>query len=263
MFKRFLQSKLSHSLYDTSDSPLIIDAYERITASVLAILGVLMGATIILSNLMATKLWALGPFPLPGILATLFHTSTFRIRLDGGFILFPLSYVLGDVLVELYHEKLANHIAYWACAANVVGCLLFRIVDLLPALPGTSDISLSAAFGLSSRIMLASTVGFILNTRVNNRVYAILQSFTPPEHIGIRSWISSFLARIVDTVSFTLIAFLGELTLGSCFYQMLGSFAAGMIVETAMIPITVITVVKLRKFISDYDTDPLANNYDV
>lgn len=261
MFKDFFKGKLSSSIYDKREDPLIIDGHEQITALVLAVLGILMGATLILSNLMAVKLWALGPFPLPGFLSAIFHTGTFQIRLDGGFVLFPLSYVLGDVLVELYHEKIANRIAYWACAANVVGCLLFRVVDLLPALPGTTDVSLSTVFGLSSRIMLASTIGFVLNTRVNNRASIIMQGFTRPEHIGIRAWISSFLARITDTISFTLIAFLGELSFKDCIWQMIGSFTAGMVVETFMIPITIITVIKLRKYIYDYDTDPIADNY--
>lgn len=199
------------------------EGHETLAISLaLTILSLFLGCTMIASNILATKIW-----------------GCTWVTLDGGFLLFPLTYVIGDVLVELFHRKIANKIAIVCAAINVVVYIAFKLSDLLPDAPGVSNIALSAALGLSSPIIIGSTAAFIVSQMINNKVYDEMRDYTDPDkQIWVRAWFSSLVSRFFDTVIFTVIAFWGRLGLFAMLRQGACAFIAGMIVETLLTPVT-------------------------
>lgn len=211
-------------------------AYENrstVHANLLAFLGVFLGCTLFISNILAAKIWCLGPF-------------TF----DGGLILFPLTYVLGDILAEVYGKKTANRIAIYCTISNIIGFSTFIIVDMLPAAPDMENVaSFSIALHLSLRITLASMVGFIASSFINNHIVELLKACTKQNEIGTRAWASSLCARAADTLLFSTIAFYGRMEPLAFLKHMAYAMAAGTIVETVLIKLLTVRCCRFFKHV--------------
>lgn len=201
-------------------------------ANYLTLLCLCLGCAMCMSNICAVKIWQVGPF-----------------ILDGGFLLFPITYVVTDVLVELFYRRYANRVVLWSCLVNAVCFLFLRLTSLLPASPTADQIDITNALGLSSRIFIASIVATIVSSRINNRVYDYLRPHTQGKPgICIRAWISSFFAHLLDSGIFTFLAFAGrQSSFQSLCQQALTSYLSAFAVETALMPITVFLSAYLRR----------------
>lgn len=108
----------SHASAQTSTpkrpTPAMVAAHSR----VLAYLSIALGCFMLLANIVAAKIWHAGPIVLPGDL-----------------ILFPLVYIIGDVLVTICRERTANRIERFICLINLVGLFSFMITNALPGVP--------------------------------------------------------------------------------------------------------------------------------
>ena len=74
---------------------------------------------LLLSNLAAIKLWDL-----------------FGIAVDGGVVVFPLTYIIGDLIVEFYGRRIARNVILASFLVNVIAVAVFYIVIALPVYPG-------------------------------------------------------------------------------------------------------------------------------
>lgn len=198
---------------------------SRHGANYLTILCLILGCATCMSNICAVKIWQIGP-----------------IILDGGFLLFPITYVVTDVLVEIFYKQYTNRLITWCCAVNVVCFLFLKLTSLLPAAPGADRIDISSALGLSSRIFVASVIAMLISSRVNNYVYDRLRPFTTGKvGLFLRAWVSSFIAHIPDSIIFTTIAFAGrQSTFGGLCQQALTSCLSAFVIETILMPVTVL-----------------------
>lgn len=217
--------------------PLFADQTIRRYALVLAVLALTLACTMCMSNILATKVWALGP-----------------IILDGGFILFPLTYVLTDVIVELYYRKIGNFVVLCSCMVNLAAFAALRLTVYLPAAPGVMQVEPSQALGLSARIMVASAIGIIISTIVNNHIYDYMRRYESRRNvtrcaIRRRAWVSSFFAHMPDSALFTVIAFYGYSSWPKLLQQMCTSYLGGIVVETLLLPLTGIVAHSLRQYL--------------
>ena len=203
----------------------------RLGANYLTILCLILGCAMCMSNICAVKIWQIGP-----------------LILDGGFLLFPITYVVTDILVEIFYRKYANRVIFWCCLANV-GCFLaLQLTKYLPAAPGASQVDIASSLGLSSRIFIASVIATIVSSRVNNLIYDWLRPYTKSlPGTSLRAWASSFVAHIPDSALFTVLAFAGlQSTAQGLFQQAVTSYLSAFAVETLFIPITTIVAVYLK-----------------
>lgn len=228
-----------HEGADKGISPLLAQPSVRYNVITIALLSLILSGCMCMSNILATKVWALGP-----------------IILDGGFILFPLTYVITDILVELYYRRVANFIVICCCAVNLIAFFALKLTALLPPAPGVMHVEPSQALGLSSRIMIASVIGTIVSTIVNNYIYDRMRRYksrraVSKQAITRRAWVSSFFAHIPDSALFTFLAFAGYATLPTLAHQFFTSYLAGMVVETILtLLLTGRIAHSLRKYLS-------------
>ncbi len=211
-----------HADADQGISPLLAQPSVRYNAITIALLSLILSGCMCMSNILATKVWALGP-----------------IILDGGFILFPLTYVITDILVELYYRRVANFIVICCCLVNLIAFFALKLTAFLPPAPGVMHVEPSQALGLSSRIMIASVIGTVVSTIVNNYIYDRMRRYksrhaVSKQAITRRAWVSSFFAHIPDSALFTFLAFAGYASLPALAHQFLTSYLAGMVVETVL-----------------------------
>lgn len=154
----------------------------------LATITALFVAVLILSNVASTKVVELGPF-------------TF----DGGTLLFPLAYIFGDVLTEVYGYRASRRVIWTGFASLGLMVVTLAAVD---ALPPRSE-AFSAVLGQAPRIALASLLAYWAGEFVNAFVLAKLKVRTAGRWLWTRTISSTLVGQGVDTAIFLLAAFYG------------------------------------------------------
>lgn len=147
-------------------------------------------ALVIISNVTATKGVALGP-----------------IITDGGFIVFPLSYVIGDVLAEIYGFRAARRAILVAFAMNALAALAFWATVYLPAADFyPNQEHLANVVGAYTQLIFAGMAGFIVGQTINAWTVVRIKARTRERHLWARLVGSTFAGQLGDTVVFCAIA---------------------------------------------------------
>lgn len=187
--------------------------------------------SLLISNLAATKL-----------------ITTGSLILDGGAILFPLTYILGDILTEVYGYRYARR-AIWAGFVGIVLAIVtLTIVRFLPYPPEyTSQAAFDAVLGFLPRIAFASLVAYLIGEFVNSYLLVKIKIATKGKKLWLRLVGSTVVGELLDTIVFCLIAFGGILTgLDMLNYILVGwLFKVG--VEVLMLPVTYRVIDALKK----------------
>lgn len=174
-------------------------------------------AVLILSNVASTKIVELGPF-------------TF----DGGTLLFPLAYIFGDMLTEVYGYRASRRVIWTGFA-----CLTLMVVTLaaVDTLPPRSD-AFSAVLGQAPRIAVASLVAYWAGEFVNAFVLAKLKVRTAGRWLWARTIGSTLVGQLVDTAVFLLAAFYGAWPNDLLWTVFVSNYVFKVGVETLFTPVT-------------------------
>lgn len=203
-------------------------------ARTLIILSTVMAITLIASNLAALKIW-----------------DFLSIPVDGGIWLFPISYAVGDLLVDIYGKKVANLVAVSVSAmALVTAATLWFVKFVLPDFAGVDNGAFVVVQSATGRIFLASVAGFLVSQLVNNSVFVKIRKNTIDD-TGIhefrkREIVSSAIARVPDSLIFETLAFFGRVSLAEFFSQTFFALLMGIIIETMFSGVVAKQAVRLR-----------------
>lgn len=131
-----------------------------------------------------------------------------------GNIFFPISYIFGDVLTEVYGYARARKVIWAGFGAMIFATLMAQVVLKLPANPKepfnqTIVPALEVVFGNTWRIVLASIMAFWVGDFVNSYVLAKMKVWTGGRHLWARTITSTFCGQGVDSLLFYPIAFAG------------------------------------------------------
>ncbi|MFC0674361.1 queuosine precursor transporter [Brachybacterium hainanense] len=210
------------------------------------ILAVLMAVVVILSGIGASKGVLFGTVPGTG----------FEIITDGGFFLFPLAYILGDVITELYGPRAARRALVTAFCMNILAVLAYQIIIVLPGFSddyGTAkQEALEVALGPVWIVVLAGLAGFAAGQSLNTIVMSRMKARSGERGLVGRLLTSSGLGELVDTIVFCSIAAaaIGITTFEQWVeYTVLG-FLYKVLVQYAAIPVTSAVIRRLKR------TDP-------
>lgn len=206
-------------------------------------------AVLLISNLSATKLVAIGP-----------------IITDGGALLFPLAYIFGDVLTEVYGYKYARRAIWTAFGAMVLAVGAFTIVRFMPAAPEYTDqAAFDSILGFFPRIVVASLAAFLVGSFVNSYILAKLKIKTKGKKLWLRLISSTFFGELLDTIVFGLVAFAGILSAGDMVVFVLVGWLFKTGVEIVLLPVTyrVINFIKRIEGLDQYDKKTDFNPFKV
>lgn len=151
---------------------------------------------LLISNIAATKGVAFGPVIGDRMIVT-----------DGGFLLFPLAYVLGDVLSEVYGFRATRRAVLLGFGVSVLGAAAFYITMLLPPAdfyPGQE--AFETVFTAFFQVLLASLAGYLVGQLLNAYVLVWMKRRTRERHLWARLVGSSAVGEFFDTLVFCLIA---------------------------------------------------------
>jgi uncharacterized integral membrane protein (TIGR00697 family) len=130
---------------------------------------------------------------------------------DAGLSLFPFSYILGDVLTEVYGLARARRAIWIGFGALLFSTAYLSAIAYTPPAPGwDGQESFVYIFGFLPRIIIASLVAFLVGERVNSWTLVKIKEITNGKHFWLRSIGSTITGEAVDTTLFLGIAFLGK-----------------------------------------------------
>uniref|UniRef100_A0A7V4ANE5 Probable queuosine precursor transporter n=1 Tax=Thermus tengchongensis TaxID=1214928 RepID=A0A7V4ANE5_9DEIN len=202
-------------------------------------------ATVLLtSNVASTKLVVLGPF-------------TF----DGGTLLFPLAYIFGDVLTEVYGYRKSRRVIWTGFFALLLATLTFQAVAALPTPQDGESQRFGEAFrlllGLTPRIVLGSLLAYFAGEFANAYVLAKLKVRTEGRFFWLRALLSTLAGQGLDTGVFLLVAFYGVWPHEVLLAVFLSNYVFKVGVEALMLPITygVVGFLKRAEGMDAYDRD--------
>lgn len=199
---------------------------------------------LLISNIAAVKLIQFGPS------VDLFGFPLLPIITDGGALLFPLTYVLGDVLAEVYGWKGARRAIVIGFSTSVVASLTFLLVGAAPpADDWTNQDAFVAVLGFVPRIVVASMLGYLVGQLLNAWVLVRLKSRTKEGSLWARLLGSTLVGEAADTIIFCIVAFAGIITGGTLLNYILVGYFYKVAIEALFLPVTyrVITAVKRRE----------------
>ena len=164
-----------------------------------------------------------------------------------GILFFPLSYVIGDVLTEVYGYARARRVIWTGFAALIFMAFMAWVVVALPAAEGWEEQSAyEQVFGLAPRIVAASIIAFWAGELANAFVLAKMKLATQGRHLWTRTIGSTVVGQGVDSLLFYPLAFLGIWETDLVLTVMLSNYLLKVAWEALLTPVTYVVVGRLK-----------------
>lgn len=169
------------------------------------------------------------------------------LTITAGVVVFPLSYILNDCIVEVYGYHRARLVIWIGFGANFLVSVLLQIGIWLPGSDSWHhQEAMSVIFGAAPRIFAASFIAFLCGSIVNAYVMARLKARDGRRRFGFRAIVSSLWGEGVDSVIFFPIAFGGILAWGDILWLIITQTMLKTAYEIVILPVTVRVVRLLR-----------------
>jgi uncharacterized integral membrane protein (TIGR00697 family) len=168
---------------------------------------------------------------------------------DGGAILFPLTYIVGDVLAEVYGLRQAKRAIWVGFALGALASLTFLAVGAAPPGPGyENQDAFVAVLGFVPRIVLASLTGYLVGQFLNAYVVVKIKERTKERYLWARLIGSTAVGQFADTALFAFIAFAGVFpTWSSLISFAVTGYLYKVLVEVIMLPVTYAVIRAIKK----------------
>lgn len=222
---------------DTPRTPAFADVGSPHYAMMLAAICVV----VILSGIGASKGVVFGP-----------------IITDGGFFLFPLAYILGDVITEVYGGRAARRAIIMGFIANITSVLCYALII---ALPGFTDdyglqkqTALEGALGPVWQVVLAGLLGYAGGQTLNTLVMLVMKRRSREKGLFARLASSTGVGEFVDTLIFCTVAAtaIGISSVGQWANYTFFGFLYKVIVQYAAMPVTAVFIRWLKRHEPSY-----------
>ncbi len=211
-------------------------AYEILVALFITVL--------IVSNIASTKI-------------VHFYSLTF----DAGTILFPLAYIVGDIITEIYGFRKMRRLIYLGIGMLLITTLTFYIVGLLPhAIDWTGQDAYNSILGVVWRIVGASIIALFFGEFFNSYILAKLKIQTKGKGIWGRVVGSTAIGSLIDTTLFSTIAFAGTMRSSTLIQLIATVYLVKVVTEIVVSPITlqIIAYIKRTENIDTFEAPALS-----
>jgi uncharacterized integral membrane protein (TIGR00697 family) len=193
------------------------------------------------ANVIATKLIAVGGLVLPA-----------------GVVIFPISYIVGDVLTEVYGYAAARRVIWLGFACNVLMVAAIWVAGELPPAPvWKGQAAYAEVFAQTPRILAASFLAYLAGEFANSAVLAKMKIATHGRWLWTRTVGSTVVGQGLDSLVFVALAFAGLVPFGVLTGIVLAQWVAKVGYEAAATPLTYLVVgwLKAREGVDAYDRD--------
>jgi len=182
------------------------------------------------------------------------------IVLPAGIVIFPLSYVFGDILTEVYGYRRARQVIWLGFLCNLITVIAIWLAQILPPAPVfDAQSAYERILGATPRFLLASFLAYLGGEFTNSFVLAKMKLLTRGRWLWTRTIGSTVAGQGVDTLVVLGIAFWGVLPLPVLAMMGLSHWIAKIIYEALVTPLTYFLVNRLKRVEGvdhyDYETD--------
>jgi uncharacterized integral membrane protein (TIGR00697 family) len=249
LFVDRLPSKLKQMTGEKDQAPVAIDA-RTLGARPLRYFDFVMAAfvvVLVLSNVIGAGKRAIVDLPMIG-----------PWPFGAGILFFPISYVLGDILTEVYGYARARRCIWAGFCAVLFMAFMSTVVVALPPAPGwTGQAAYESVFGQVPRIVLASICAFWAGEFANSFVLARMKILTKGKHLWTRTIGSTIVGQGIDSLIFYPLAFYGapDWPVNAMLAVMISQFVLKVSWEVLLTPVTyaVVGFLKQREGIDVFD----------
>lgn len=211
------------------------------------VIAVVYVTCLLLSNLIAGKMWAV----------------TGSITLPAAVILFPITYIFGDIFTEVYGFRQARTVIWlgFACSFFAVGIYLITIALPHPGFWENQD-AFATVMGTTPRVALASFAGYLFGEFSNSMILSKLKVATKGKKLWVRTIGSTLVGEGFDSVIFIVISFWGTMDNKTILQMILFQYLFKVGYEIIFTPFTYMIVKKLKK-VEGVDTFDYDVKYNV
>ena len=198
---------------------------------------------LLISNLVAPKFFAIGP-----------------LRISAAQILFPITYIFGDVFTEVYGYSASRRAIWYGFFASFLLVVISYLTVMIPPAPEFKDqAAFETIFKPVGRIVAASLLAYWCGEFTNSFTLAKLKLLTKGRYLWTRTLGSTIVGQAVDTTVVMFAAFYGTRPLGVILNLIVSGYLIKVIYETLMTPVTYLIVNSLKRAESidhfDYGTN--------
>ena len=163
-------------------------------------LGALFITSLVVSNLIFQKFFYWYPFNIE-----IFGTRLFEISV--GILPYPITFLITDLISEIYGKKRANQIVVAGIFASFFSMLIVYVANVVPATDWSpvGDGMFSTVFGNTAIAVLASMMAYLLAQFFDIHIYHFWKNLTKGRHLWLRNNFSTFLSQFVDTLTILLL----------------------------------------------------------
>ena len=202
---------------------------------------------LIVANIIAVKLISIGGLILPAAI-----------------IIFPVSYIFGDILTEVYGYRWARRVIWLGFSCNLLAVLAIWVGGLLPSAPVWGDQqAYQSVLGYTPRLLAASFVAYLIGEFANSFVLAKMKVATKGRWLWARTIGSTIVGQGLDSGVFILIAFAGTQPWGLLATMILTHWLVKTGYETVATPFTyaIVGYLKRKENVDTYDYDTSFNPF--
>lgn len=184
----------------------------------------------------------------------------FNITMTGAVFIFPITYILSDLVSEVYGYRWSRLTCYFGFAANLFAALVFSAVIQSPA-PSywQNQEAFQTVLGSTPRVLVASLLAFVIGDFVNDQIFARMKRKYPDsiKGFGARAIFSSLMGELVDSLVFLPLAFWGLMPVQTLIIMTLSQVVIKTGYELVILPFTTIAV----KLVSRYENRKVEHEY--
>ena len=195
-------------------------------------IGIVFVTCLLLSNLVAGKMWAV----------------TDSITLPAAVILFPVTYIIGDVFTEVYGFKKARTVIWLGFACSFFAVLIYLVTIALPH-PGywENQEAYATVMGTTPRVAIASFAGYLFGEFSNSIILSRMKVATKGKNLWMRTIFSTVVGEGLDSVIFIMISFWGTMDNYVVGQMILFQYLFKVGYEILFTPVTYLVVKKIKK----------------
>lgn len=206
--------------------------YEEKYSKLFLLMVVVSITCILVSNICGVKLIKVGSMVLPGAA-----------------MLFPISYILGDVFAEVYGFKTAKKVIYLGFICNALVVLFFQLSILFPAADTwTLKESYEAVLSTTPKLFIASLAAMLVGSMSNAYAMDIIKKITKGKYLWIRTIGSTLIGEFLDTLIFVLIGFTGTVPTSVIITMIISQVIWKVGYEALATPLTYYVIDKVKKY---------------
>lgn len=198
--------------------------------SLFTTLAILSTASLMISNIIATKQFQIG-----------------RLSLPTAMLVFPITYILSDVVSEVYGYRASRFTAWLGFGANLLMVVVFQVAIIMPY-PDYFELqdAFASILGNTPRILAASTVSYMVGDYVNDLIFKVMKKKQGEKRFTVRAIVSSMAGEAFDAGLFIPLAFYGVMPISGMLMMIISQWVVKIAYEVAILPITALVAKKLK-----------------